>query len=105
MERAWSADSMDSEHREVLFKTRALIEKTRREISQLHEEIRSAWRTIDRNGFCRAQNRPHVPLQSSGQERGPGSSRVHGHLRQQSSPAWAPRFYFARTAGREALRT
>ncbi len=39
---------MDSRHRELLFKTRALIETTRREISQMHEEIESARDTVDR---------------------------------------------------------
>jgi hypothetical protein len=40
---------MDSEHHDLMTKTRALIETTRREISQLREEIQSAWNTIDRS--------------------------------------------------------
>src|SRR5262249_45786633 len=43
------ADHMDSEHRDLVTKTRALIETTRSEISQLREEIQSAWTTIDRS--------------------------------------------------------
>jgi hypothetical protein len=40
---------MDSEHRDLMTKTRALIETTRSEIAQLREEIQSAWTTIDRS--------------------------------------------------------
>jgi hypothetical protein len=39
---------MDSRQRELVTKTRALIETTRREVSQLHDEIESARDTIDR---------------------------------------------------------
>jgi hypothetical protein len=38
---------MDSRQRELVTKTRALIETTRREVSQLHDEIESARDTID----------------------------------------------------------
>ena len=37
---------MDSEHRDLVVKTRELIEHTRQEISQLREELRSAWNTV-----------------------------------------------------------
>ena len=67
---------MDSEHHSLLIKTRALIETTRYEISQLREEIQSAWNTVDRNGFCRAPNHPRPALLVSGEKRAPGSSRA-----------------------------
>ena len=40
---------MDPEHRTLMIKTRDLIEVTRHEISQLREEIQSAWKTIDQS--------------------------------------------------------
>ena len=40
---------MDLEHRTLLIKTRNLIEETRHEVSQLHDEIQSAWKTVDQS--------------------------------------------------------
>ena len=40
---------MDSEHDTLIIKTRELIEHTRREISQLREELQSAWNTVDQS--------------------------------------------------------
>ena len=37
---------MESEHRDLVVKTRELIEHTRQEISQLREELRSAWNAV-----------------------------------------------------------
>jgi hypothetical protein len=51
---------MDSEQRELLYKTRALIETTRREISQLHDEIESARDTIDRSQRLLSQTNPSM---------------------------------------------
>jgi hypothetical protein len=52
---------MDSEHHSLLIKTRALIETTRYEISQLREEIRSAWNTIDRSQRLLSRTEPSTP--------------------------------------------
>jgi len=49
---------MDSEHHSLLIKTRALIETTRYEISQLHEEIQSAWNTIDQSQRLLSRTEP-----------------------------------------------
>jgi len=49
---------MDSEHHALLIKTRALIETTRHEISQLREEIQSAWNTIDRSQRLLSRTEP-----------------------------------------------
>jgi hypothetical protein len=49
---------MDSEHHSLLIKTRALIETTRYEISQLREEIASAWNTIDRSQRLLSRTEP-----------------------------------------------
>jgi len=49
---------MDSEHRDLMIKTRALIETTRSEISQLREEIQSAWTTIDRSQRLLSRTEP-----------------------------------------------
>ena len=38
---------LDSEHRELLVRTRDLIERTRREIAELREEIHAAQETIE----------------------------------------------------------
>ena len=40
---------MDSEHDTLIVKTRELIEHTRREISQLRQELQSAWNTVDQS--------------------------------------------------------
>ena len=40
---------MDSEHDTLIIKTRELIEHTRREISQLRDELQSAWNTVDQS--------------------------------------------------------
>jgi chorismate mutase len=53
---------MDSEHRDRMTKTWALIETTRREISQLREEIESARGTIDRTQ--RLLSRTQAPRQA-----------------------------------------
>ena len=52
---------MDSEHHSLLIKTRALIETTRYEISQLREEIASAWNTIDRSQRLLSRTEPSTP--------------------------------------------
>jgi len=49
---------MDSQHRDLMTKTRALIETTRYEISQLREEIQSAWNTIDRSQRLLSRTEP-----------------------------------------------
>jgi hypothetical protein len=49
---------MDSEHLDLMTKTRALIETTRREILQLREEIQSAWNTIDRSQRLLSRTEP-----------------------------------------------
>ena len=40
---------MNSEHDTLIIKTRELIEHTRREISQLRDELQSAWNTVDQS--------------------------------------------------------
>jgi hypothetical protein len=40
---------VDLEHDTLIIKTRELIEHTRREISQLRDELRSAWNTVDQS--------------------------------------------------------
>jgi len=40
---------VDSEHDTLIIKTRELIEHTRREISQLRDELQSAWNTVDQS--------------------------------------------------------
>jgi len=52
------ASSMDSEHRDLVTKTRALIETTRREILQLREEIESARTTVDRTQRLLSRTEP-----------------------------------------------
>ena len=52
---------MDSEHHSLLIKTRALIETIRYEISQLREEIASAWNTIDRSQRLLSRTEPSTP--------------------------------------------
>jgi hypothetical protein len=37
---------MDSEHRDLMVKTRELVEHTRQEISQQREELQSAWNAV-----------------------------------------------------------
>jgi hypothetical protein len=37
---------MDSEHRNLMIKTLSLINHTRHEISQLHEEVQSSWNAV-----------------------------------------------------------
>jgi len=37
---------MESEHRDLMIKTRGLIKHTRHEISQLREELQSAWNAV-----------------------------------------------------------
>ena len=49
---------MDSEHQTLLIQTRALIETTRHEISQLREEIQSTWNTIDRSQRLLSRTEP-----------------------------------------------
>ena len=51
---------MDSEHRELLNKTRQLIETTRGEISQLREEIELARNTVDHSYKLLARTKPFV---------------------------------------------
>jgi hypothetical protein len=61
---------MDSEHQSLLIKTRALIETTRYEISQLREEIQSAWNTIDRSQRLLSRTEPSTrPIARRRQER------------------------------------
>src|SRR5215472_5676561 len=52
------ASPMDSEHRDLVTKTRALIETTRREILQLREEIESARTTVDRTQRLLSRTEP-----------------------------------------------
>ena len=52
------ASSMDSEHRDLVIKTRALIETTRREILELREEIESARTTVDRTQRLLSRTEP-----------------------------------------------
>src|SRR5262249_61878216 len=52
------ASPMDSEHRDLVTKTRALIETPRREILQLREEIESAWTTVDRTQRLLSRTEP-----------------------------------------------
>jgi len=40
---------MDAEHRAIMTKTRELIELTRREISQLREELQLAWNSVEQS--------------------------------------------------------
>jgi LytS/YehU family sensor histidine kinase len=40
---------VDLEHDTLIIKTRELIEHTRREISQLRDELQSAWNTVDQS--------------------------------------------------------
>jgi hypothetical protein len=40
---------VDLEQDTLIIKTRELIEHTRREISQLRDELRSAWNTVDQS--------------------------------------------------------
>jgi hypothetical protein len=43
------AAPMDSEHLALVIKTRELIKHSRYEISQLREELQSAWNTVDQS--------------------------------------------------------
>ncbi len=60
---------MDSEHHSLLIKTRALIETTRYEISQLREEIASAWNRIDRSQRLWSRTEPSTPRIASVQRK------------------------------------
>jgi len=68
---------LDSEHRNLVVKTRELIEHTRQEISQLREELQSGWNAVGQSQrlLSRVERRRRSLLHSSSNSKRRSSER------------------------------
>ena len=72
---------MDSEHWNLVAETRELIEHTRQEISQLREELRSAWNTVGQSQrlLSHVERRRSLLHSSSNSKRRSSERGTHRH--------------------------
>ena len=77
---------MDSEHRDLVTKTRALIETTRREILQLGEEIESARHTVDRSQRLLSRTAP-ATRRTARRRKEPRAGQQQGYRPDPDQPA------------------